>query len=115
MRNTDTQKNEGIMQSYDDIPHPPVSPSSPQVRTIPAPDMKMGRPPRRVIDVDQMNFSLQLWEIQQASQMLTQILEIREMRIAVLRRDIESGHYCVKAEQVAEKIIEDQLLDLFYS
>jgi anti-sigma28 factor (negative regulator of flagellin synthesis) len=47
--------------------------------------------------------------------MLTLIFEIREMRVAALRRDIESGHYRVKAEQVAEKIMEDQLLALFYS
>jgi len=43
------------------------------------------------------------------------IFEIREMRVAALRRDIESGHYRVKAEQVAEKIMEDQLLELLYS
>jgi anti-sigma28 factor (negative regulator of flagellin synthesis) len=47
--------------------------------------------------------------------MLTQIFEIREIRVEALRREIESGHYSVKAEQVAEKIMEDQLLELFYS
>jgi anti-sigma28 factor (negative regulator of flagellin synthesis) len=115
MHNTDTQKNEGIMRSNGDTPHPPVGPFSPQVRTAPAPKMNIGRPRRRDTDVDQMNSSSQLWEIHQASQILTQILEIRETRIAALRRDVESGHYCVKAEQVAEKIMEDELLDLFYS
>ena len=103
------------MRSNSDTPHPPVSPSSPQVSMTPAPEMKIRRPRRRVTDVDQMNSSPQLWEIQQASHILTQILEIREAKIAALRMDIESAHYCVKAEQVAEKIIEDQLLDLFYS
>ena len=51
----------------------------------------------------------------QFNQILTQISEIREMRVAALRREIESGHYRVEAEQVAEKIMEDQLLELFYS
>jgi anti-sigma28 factor (negative regulator of flagellin synthesis) len=102
------------MRSYGDTPHPPVNPSSPQVGTTPAQEIQMGRPRRRVIDVDQMNSSLRLWEIQQASQMLTQTLEIRERKIAALRRDIDTGHYSVKAEQIAEKIVEDYLLDLFY-
>jgi flagellar biosynthesis anti-sigma factor FlgM len=103
------------MRSYGDTPHPPVSPSSPQVGTPPAQEMKIGRPRGRASHVDQMNCSPRLREIQQASQMLTQTLEIRETRIAALRRDIESGHYSVKAEQIAEKIMEDYLLDLFHS
>jgi len=44
---------------------------------------------------------------------LAQTLEIRETRIVALRSDIESGHYSVEAEQVAEKIMQDLLLDLF--
>jgi anti-sigma28 factor (negative regulator of flagellin synthesis) len=115
MHKIDTQKNEGIMRSNGDTPHPPVSPSSPRVRATPTPEMKIGRARRRVTDVDQMNSSPQSWEIYHCNHIFTQIFEIRETRIAALRRDIESGHYCVKAEQVAEKIMEDELLDLFYS
>jgi anti-sigma28 factor (negative regulator of flagellin synthesis) len=43
---------------------------------------------------------------------LTQTFELRKTRIAALRRDIESGQYCVKAEHVAEKIMKNELLDL---
>lgn len=46
-------------------------------------------------------------------QLLVQTLEVRETRIIALRRDIESGHYSVKAAQVAEKIVKDYLLELF--
>jgi anti-sigma28 factor (negative regulator of flagellin synthesis) len=61
-----------------------------------------------------MNCSPRLQEIQRAGQMLAQTSEIRESRIIALRRDVESGHYSVKAEQVAEMIMKDNLLDLFY-
>jgi anti-sigma28 factor (negative regulator of flagellin synthesis) len=114
MHKTDIQKNEGIMRSNGNTSHPPVSPSSPQVRTTPAPEMKIGRARRRAIDVDRMNSLSQSWKIYNYNHIFPQILEIRETRIAALRRDIESGHYCVKAEQVAEKIMEDELLDLLY-
>lgn len=46
-------------------------------------------------------------------QLLVQTLEVRETRIIALRRDIESGHYSVKADQVAEKIVKDHFLELF--
>jgi anti-sigma28 factor (negative regulator of flagellin synthesis) len=60
-----------------------------------------------------MNFSPWIWEIQQAGQILAPTLEIRETKIVALRRDVESGDYSVEAEQVAEKIMKDHLLDLF--
>jgi hypothetical protein len=74
----------------------------------------MGRRRMRVHNLDQLNCAPRLWEIQWANQMLAQFLEIRETRVAALRREIESGHYNVDADQVAGKIMEDQLLELFY-
>ena len=109
---TDTRKDEGIMRSQGNTAHSLGDPSSPQPETIPAQEMKKSR--ARLIHVDQMSFSPRLREIQQASQMLAHTLEIRERRIVALRKDIESGHYSVKADQVAEKIMKDHLLDLFH-
>jgi flagellar biosynthesis anti-sigma factor FlgM len=109
---TDIRKDEGIMRSQGSTAHSPGGPSSPQLETIPAQEMKKAR--ARLIHVDQMSFSLLLREIQQAGQMLAHTLEIRETRIVALRKDIESGHYSVKADQVAEKIMKDNLLDLFH-
>ena len=103
------------MQSYDDTLHPPMLSYSTRLRTISVQDMKLGQFRQRIPDWDQLCYSSRLREIQQANPMLTLIFEIREMRVAALRRDIESGHYRVKPEQVAEKIMEDQLLALFYS
>jgi anti-sigma28 factor (negative regulator of flagellin synthesis) len=68
----------------------------------------------RLIHVDQMSSSPRLRDIQRAGQMLAHTLEIRKTRIVALRKDIESGHYSVKADQVAEKIMKDHLLDLFH-
>ena len=38
----------------------------------------------------------------------------KDTRIIALKSDIESGHYTVEAEQVAEKIMKNLLLALFY-
>jgi anti-sigma28 factor (negative regulator of flagellin synthesis) len=46
--------------------------------------------------------------------MLAYTLDIRETRIVALRKDIESGHYSVTDDQVAEKIMKDQLMELFH-
>ena len=45
---------------------------------------------------------------------LSQTLKVRDTRIVALKSDIESGHYSVEAEQVAEKIMKNLLLALFH-
>jgi flagellar biosynthesis anti-sigma factor FlgM len=100
------------MRSHGDTAHhSPVGPSAPQMKTMPAQEMPSAR--GRPTQIDRMTSSPQLREIQQAGKVLAQTLEIRETRIVALRSDIESGHYSVEAEQVAEKIMQDLLLDLF--
>jgi anti-sigma28 factor (negative regulator of flagellin synthesis) len=64
--------------------------------------------------IDQRNLSPWIADIQQAGPLLAQTLDVREAKIVALRRDVESGHYSVEPEQVAEKIVEHHLLDLFY-
>jgi anti-sigma28 factor (negative regulator of flagellin synthesis) len=44
--------------------------------------------------------------------MLAQIVDVRETRVVELQRDVENGHYAVEAEQVAERIVKNHLLDL---
>jgi flagellar biosynthesis anti-sigma factor FlgM len=105
-------KNEESMRSHDDTAHhPPVGPSLPEIRTILAEGMQSA--PGRLIQVDQVSSAPRLREIQQASKLLARTSELRETRIVALRRDIESGDYSVEAEQVAEKIMKDLLLELF--
>jgi anti-sigma28 factor (negative regulator of flagellin synthesis) len=91
----------------------PVAMPAPQVRTIPALERRIGRTQRRVTQVDQLTFSPRLREIQQAGQMLIQMIEIRDTTVVALRKDVETGQYSIKAEQVAEKLMQDHLLVLF--
>ena len=93
--------------------HSPIGPSLPQMQTVPAEEMPNAR--RRLTQVDPMTLSPRLWEIQQVEKVLTQILKVRETRIGALRTNIESGHYSVEAERVAEKIMRGLLLDLLYN
>jgi flagellar biosynthesis anti-sigma factor FlgM len=74
----------------------------------------MRRPQGRLTHTDQLNLSPKAREVQQAGQMLAYMAEVREMRVVELRRDIENGHYAIKAEQVAERIVKNHILDLLY-
>jgi anti-sigma28 factor (negative regulator of flagellin synthesis) len=100
------------MRSHGDAAYSTVGPSSPQRDTTPAQETQKGR--ARLVHADLMSSSPRLWEIRQAGQLIAHTSEIREIRIVVLRNDIESGLYKVRAEQVAEKVMKDHLLDLFH-
>ena len=99
------------MRSHGDATHSAVHPSLPQMKTTPIQETQSAR--RRLTQIDQIGSSPRLREIQQASLRLAQSIEVRETRIVMLRREIESGYYNVEAEQVAEKIMTDFLVDLF--
>jgi anti-sigma28 factor (negative regulator of flagellin synthesis) len=100
------------MRSHGDTAHHPlVGPSLPEMRTILAEGMLSAQ--GRLIQIDQVPSAPRLREIQQAGKLLAWTSELRETRILALRRDIERGDYRVEAEQVAEKIMKDLLLELF--
>jgi flagellar biosynthesis anti-sigma factor FlgM len=99
------------MRSHGDTAHTSVGSSLPQMKMTPTQEMKSA--PGRLTQVDQISSSPRLREIQQAGKLLAQTFEVRETKIVILRRKIESGYYNVEAEQVAEKIMKDLLLDLF--
>lgn len=101
------------MRSHGEATHSAVPVSLPQLRTTLRQEMQ--NPRGRLTQIDQLGSSPRLREIQQASLRLAQCLEVRETRIVKLQREIESGYYSVEAEQVAEKIMTDFLLDLFPS
>jgi flagellar biosynthesis anti-sigma factor FlgM len=100
------------MRSHGDTAHhSPVGSSLPQMKTIVAEGKLSAQ--ERLTQVDQLTFAPRLREIQRASKLLARTSELRETKIVALRRDIESGDYSVEAEQVAEKIMKDLLLELF--
>jgi anti-sigma28 factor (negative regulator of flagellin synthesis) len=99
------------MRSHDNATYSAVRPSLPQMKTTPIQEMPSAR--GRLTHIDQLGSSPCLREMQQGSLRLAQSIEVRETRIVMLRREIESGYYSVEVEQVAEKIMTDFLLDLF--
>jgi flagellar biosynthesis anti-sigma factor FlgM len=98
-----------------DAAHPSGEPSSPQEGTIPAFEMRGRRPQERVVQIEQLNLSPSVRAVEQAGQLLVHTSDVREAKIIALRQEVESGRYVVKADQVAEKIMADHLLDLFCS
>jgi flagellar biosynthesis anti-sigma factor FlgM len=77
--------------------------------------VSMNASTERATETDQLNLSPRAQEIQQAGQMVAQTSEeIRETKIVALRRDVANGRYHVHAEQIAEKIVKDHLLNLLH-
>jgi anti-sigma28 factor (negative regulator of flagellin synthesis) len=89
-------------------------PSSRQGKDTPALEMLSGESLRRVVQIEQLNLSPLAREVQYASQLLARTVGLREAKLMALRQEVESGRYCVAAEQVAEKIMADYLLDICY-
>jgi anti-sigma28 factor (negative regulator of flagellin synthesis) len=51
-------------------------------------------------------------EPQRSDPLLASIPQIRAGKIAQLRRAVESGAYCVSAEQMAEKMVREALAEM---
>jgi anti-sigma28 factor (negative regulator of flagellin synthesis) len=97
-----------------DSAHLSGDPSPRQGRSMLALAMSARQSLRRAIQIEQLNLSPLTREIQYAGQLLAHVLDLREAKLMALRQDVESGRYCVAAEQVAEKIMADYLLDICY-
>jgi flagellar biosynthesis anti-sigma factor FlgM len=108
----DVQEDEESMNVSGDTPHLSIELSTQQTRAISSRQAYMDRPSGRMMQTDQLNLSPKAREIHRAGQMLAQTAEVRETKVVTLMRDVASGRYQVRAEQIAEKIVEDHLLDL---
>jgi flagellar biosynthesis anti-sigma factor FlgM len=69
--------------------------------------------PTRMAYADQLSLSPRAREIQQASRILAQTLEMQETRVVALMHEIESGNYQLQADWIADKLLKEQLFDLF--
>lgn len=56
--------------------------------------------------------STTVWEPQPGGRLLTPTPQTRVGKIAQLRRAVESGTYCVSAEQIAEKVLRETLVEV---
>jgi len=63
------------------------------------------------IESDRLELSVRSRENSHLDELIRSTPDVREARIGEVRASIESGTYNVKAEKIAEKIIEGNLLD----
>jgi negative regulator of flagellin synthesis FlgM len=108
------KEDEGRMNISGDTPRLLVEPLPYQTQAVSSHRAYRNRFPEDRPQTDQLSLSTTAREIQQVRQMLAQGSEIREAKVAALKHDVESGHYQVRAEQVAEKIVKDHLLNLLH-
>lgn len=102
------------MRIYGDKPYLPLDSLSHRMGAISPRQTEASRPQGRETHADQLCLSPQAREIQQVGQLLAQTPDVRETKVVALKQDVESGHYDVKSEQVAEKLVQDHLMDLLY-
>jgi flagellar biosynthesis anti-sigma factor FlgM len=100
------------MRIYGDKPYLPLDILSHGMGTMSPRQTEASRPQGCEIHADQLNLSPQAREIQQAGRLLAQTPDVREAKVIALKQDVESGHYGVRPEQVAERLVQDHLLDL---
>ena len=98
------------MKISGDKPNPSVDPP---IRTggQPTRPAQAGHAEKGATSEDRVDFSEKAKDIQLAARVLAQTPEEREARVAALKRDVESGTYNVKAEQIAAKMVREALLD----
>ncbi|MFH1081217.1 MAG: flagellar biosynthesis anti-sigma factor FlgM [Pseudomonadota bacterium] len=62
---------------------------------------------------EKVNLSTRARDIQQIRQILDQTPDIREDKILELKHQIDGGNYGINAETIAEKLVEECVIDLF--
>jgi negative regulator of flagellin synthesis FlgM len=62
---------------------------------------------------EKVNLSSRAKDIQQIRQIVDQTPDIREDKVIELKHQIESDNYRINAENIAEKMVGESLIDLF--
>jgi len=62
-------------------------------------------------DADRLKRSVRSRKISNIEELIRSTPDVRESKIEQVRKRLDDGTYDVKAEKIAEKIIEDNLLD----
>lgn len=68
--------------------------------------------PDKTSQEEKVDLSQKAKEIQKIRKLAEEAPEIREEKVAELKQKIEQGGYNIKGEKVAQKILEDFLLDV---
>lgn len=61
---------------------------------------------------EKVDLSSRAKDIQQVRQILEDIPDVREDKVAELKRQIDNGTYQVNADKIAEKMVSESLIDL---
>ncbi len=68
---------------------------------------------REVTQAESVNLSHKAKDLQKAREAMEATPEIREEKVGQLRREIETGTYSVKRDEIATKMIQESLIDAF--
>lgn len=66
---------------------------------------------KEILKTDKVILSPRAKEIQQAKLLLGSFAEVREEKVAQIKKEIENGTYQVESQKLAEKLLKDHLLD----
>ena len=66
---------------------------------------------KEILKTDKVILSPKAKEIQQAKLLLSSFAEVREEKVAQIKKEIENGTYQVESQKLAEKLLKDHLLD----
>lgn len=61
---------------------------------------------------ERVDLSARAKDIRQVKQLLEQVPEVREDKVQELKRQIDSGSYVVQVDKIAEKMVEESLIDI---
>jgi negative regulator of flagellin synthesis FlgM len=74
-------------------------------------DDASGRGPDTVLKEDRVELSQKAKDLQEAKKLLNEMPDVREEKVALLKKQIEDGSYRVDGEKVAGKMLEESLLN----
>jgi len=96
----------------------PLNALSPSVQRLdlqqPAPRVQKPGDEKPQLSSDRIELSVRSREIQHLDELIRSTPDVREAKVEQIRSAVESGTYNVKAEKIADKILNGNLIDEIY-
>lgn len=74
-------------------------------------DTRSGQPSDAILKDDNVVLSSKAKEIQETRKLMDSIADIREEKVAEIRKQIQDGTYEIKEKKIAEKVLMEALLN----
>jgi negative regulator of flagellin synthesis FlgM len=74
-------------------------------------DAQTGKSPDEVLNDDKVVLSSKAREIQEAKKLMSSVSDIREEKVAQIRKQIQEGTYEINEEKIAGKMLKEALLN----